>query len=240
MNIFTDPAVLVSFLTLVLMEIVLGVDNIIFISILTSKLPKQKQPSTRMIGLTLALGIRILLLLGISWIAGLVEPLFEIAGHPFSGRDLILLTGGLFLIVKTAIELIHKLKSASEKAPKTPNKVSVAGIIVQILIVDIIFSFDSILTAVGLVSDVQIMIGAVFVSMIFMMFASGFIGDFIVKYPSIKFIALAFLILIGAYLFLEGLHIDILKKEYLYFSLVFALLCEWMNIYYRKAIRHKE
>jgi predicted tellurium resistance membrane protein TerC len=247
LQIFSNPDTFISFITLVLMEIVLGVDNIIFISILTGKLPREKQGQTRFIGLSLALGMRILLLLLIGWIVSLRQPLLFVANHGISGRDLILITGGLFLVVKTAIELVKKVKGHQNynDTTQTPKYPKVSAIIFQIILIDIIFSFDSILTAVGLVSDVSIMIAAVIVSMIFMMFASKWVSDFIDKYSEIKIIALAFLILIGAYLFLEGLHwgyqsceseeiVPYFKKEYLYFSLVFALICEFLNIITRK------
>jgi predicted tellurium resistance membrane protein TerC len=260
MELLSDPDVWVSFITLVLMEIVLGVDNIIFISILTGKLEKSKQASTRLVGLGLALGMRVLLLLLIGWIVSLRCPLFELpfhlpgshvsvdpscgvnpVGHPVSGRDLILIVGGLFLMVKTVMELYNKLSKVevhSEGADGKKIYPAVASIIFQIILVDIVFSFDSILTAVGLVDDVRIMIAAVVVSMIFMMVASKWVSDFIDKYPGIKIIALAFLVMIGLYLFLEGFHWEFLKKEFLYFSLVFALICEALIIRYRRLIKH--
>lgn len=257
-DLLSNPDVWVSFLTLVLMEIVLGVDNIIFISILTGKLEKSKQGSTRIIGLTLALGMRILLLMLIGWIVSLRCPLFELPfhlpgshvdvdasckadpqGHPVSGRDLILIVGGLFLIFKTGYELFQKL-SKKEEIPVGADGQriypAVISIIIQIIFVDIIFSFDSILTAVGLVDDVRIMIAAVIVSMIFMMVASKWVSDFIDTYPGIKIVALTFLVMIGIYLFMEGFHWEYLKKEYLYFGLVFALICEGLNIRYRKIL----
>lgn len=256
MDLLSNPDVWVSFLTLVLMEIVLGVDNIIFISILTGKLEQSKQKSTRLVGLTLALVFRVILLLLIGWIVSLRCPLFELPfhipgahvavdeacgvspqGHPVSGRDLILIIGGLFLIFKTGYELFHKLKEKEKERVGSDGKKiypSIVSIIIQILLVDIIFSFDSILTAVGLVEDVRIMIAAVVVSMIFMMVASKWVSDFIDKYPGIKIIALTFLVMIGLYLFMEGLHWEYLKKEYLYFGLVFALICEALIIRYRK------
>lgn len=237
------------------MEIVLGVDNIIFISILTGKLPKEKQNSTRIIGLGFALIMRILLLLVIGWIIGLKCPLFELPfhipgshvnldpscgfdpnGHPVSGKDLILLFGGLFLIIKTAYELYHKIKDEpkdeSGQVIRTPRVVSIPGTIAQIILIDLIFSFDSILSAVGLVNDVRIMIAAVVASMIFMIFAAKYVSDFIERYPGIKIIALTFLVFIGTYLILEGLHLEIITKLHLYIALGFALLCEWLRIRY--------
>jgi len=256
-ELFTTDA-LVSFFTLTLMEIVLGVDNIIFISILTGKLPKEKQNSTRIIGLTFALVMRILLLLLIGWIVSLKCPLFELPfhipgthinvdascgvdpnGHPVSGKDLILLFGGIFLVFKTAIELYHKVKDEPKPEPgeiKTLKIVSIPGIIAQIIFIDLIFSFDSILSAVGLVDDVRIMIAAVVASMIFMVFAAKYVSDFIERYPGIKIIALTFLIFIGAYLIFESLHLEIITKLHLYIALGFALLCEWLRIRY--AIKH--
>lgn len=251
---------LVSFIMLTLMEIVLGVDNIIFISILTGKLPKEKQNSTRIIGLGFALIMRVLLLLLIGWIISLKCPLFALPfhipgthidalvmsecgfdplGHPVSGKDLILLFGGLFLILKTAYELYHKVKDQPKpeldaKGEIIKKVVSVTSIIIQIIFIDLIFSFDSILSAVGLVKDVEIMIAAVVVSMIFMVFAAKYVSDFIEKYPGIKIIALAFLVLIGLYLVMEGLHLEFITKLHLYIALLFALACEWLRIKYAK------
>ncbi len=255
-ELFTTDA-LVSFFTLTLMEIVLGVDNIIFISILTGKLPKEKQNSTRIIGLTFALLMRILLLMLIGWIVSLKCPLFELPfhipgthvnldpscgfdpnGHPVSGKDLILLFGGIFLIVKTSIELYHKIKDEPKTETgepiKTPRVASIPGTIAQIIFIDLIFSFDSILSAVGLVNDVRIMIAAVVASMIFMVFAAKYVSDFIERYPGIKIIALTFLVVIGAYLVFEGLHLEIITKVHLYVALGFALLCEWLRIRYAR------
>lgn len=251
---------LISFITLTLMEIVLGVDNIIFISILTGKLPVEKQNKTRIIGLSLALIMRILLLLLIGWIISLKCPLFALPfhipgthidpqtmldcgfdpqGHPVSGKDLILMFGGLFLMIKTIYELYHKVKDQPkpEVGPTgeiIKKAVSVISIIIQIIFIDLIFSFDSILSAVGLVDDVEIMIAAVVVSMIFMIFAAKYVSDFIEKFPGVKIIALAFLVLIGAYLVLEGLHLELITKLHLYVALVFGLVCEFIRIKYTK------
>lgn len=251
---------LISFVTLTLMEIVLGVDNIIFISILTGKLPEEKQNKTRVIGLALALIMRILLLLLIGWIISLKCPLFALPfhipgthidpevmlacgfspnGHPVSGKDLILMFGGLFLMLKTGYELYHKVKDipAPEIGPTgeiVKKAVSVISIIIQIIFIDLIFSFDSILSAVGLVKDVEIMIAAVVVSMIFMIFAAKYVSDFIEKFPGVKIIALAFLVLIGVYLVLEGLHLELITKLHLYIALVFGLVCEFIRIKYTK------
>ncbi|MBL0912682.1 MAG: TerC family protein [Bacteroidia bacterium] len=257
-ELFTTDA-LVSFFTLTLMEIVLGVDNIIFISILTGKLPKEKQNSTRIIGLTFALVMRILLLMLIGWIVSLKCPLFELPfhipgthvnldpscgfdpnGHPVSGKDLILLFGGIFLVVKTIIELYHKIKDEPKPEPDAsgvvkPRKlVSIPGTIAQIIFIDLIFSFDSILSAVGLVDDVRIMIAAVVASMIFMVFAAKYVSDFIERYPGVKIIALTFLVFIGAYLIFEGIHLEVINKVHLYIALGFALLCEWLRIRYAR------
>lgn len=252
--------VLISFVTLTLMEIVLGVDNIIFISILTGKVPAAQQNRTRIIGLTVALVMRVLLLLLIGWIISLKCPLFalpfhipgthinaqvmlecgfDLQGHPVSGKDLILIFGGLFLMGKTLYELYHKVKDIPEpeRGPTgeiIKKTVSVISIIIQIVFIDIIFSFDSILSAVGLVEHVEIMIAAVVAAMIFMIFAAKYVSDFIEKYPGVKIIALTFLVLIGAYLVLEGLHLELITKLHLYIALVFGLICEFIRIRYVK------
>ncbi|WP_034256588.1 TerC family protein [Adhaeribacter aquaticus] len=234
-DIFLTADTWISLLTLTFMEIVLGIDNIIFISIVASKLPASEQGKARKIGLTLALIFRILLLLSISWIVGLKEPLF-VLDLPFregdfgvTGRDLILLAGGLFLIAKSTTEIHHKLEG-EEMSNDGPAKVvqSLGKVVVQIIMVDIVFSFDSILTAVGLVDHVLIMIIAVVISMGIMLAFSKYIADFVNNRPTIKMLALAFLIMIGVMLVLEATHLHV-PKGYIYFAMFFSLSVEMLN-----------
>ena len=222
----------VSLLTLTLLEIVLGIDNVIFISILAGKLPKEQQKRARQIGLFLAMFVRSGLLLSITWIMSLKADLFTVAGMGFSGRDLILLVGGLFLIGKTVTEIYEKTE-AEEHTGTDRNVSGFASAIVQIVLIDIVFSFDSILTAVGLSNQVYIMIAAVVISIAIMMFLSDAISAFIDRHPSIKILALSFLVLIGVLLVAEGFgqHVD---KGYVYFAMAFALGVEALNIRIRK------
>jgi predicted tellurium resistance membrane protein TerC len=227
---------LIAFLTLSLLEVVLGIDNIIFISILTNKLPEENRPRARFAGIALALVFRIIMLLGITWIIGLTEPLFELFSMQFTGRDLVLLAGGLFLIAKSTSEIHHKMESMdhdiekSEK-PKVPG--SFVSIIIQIGLLDIVFSFDSILTAIGMTEEIVIMILAVIVSLIVMLIFAGRIAEFIEKHPTLQVLALSFLILIGIVLIAEGLHQHI-SKGYIYFAVAFSLTVEAVNIRVRK------
>ena len=232
MDIFLHSESWIALLTLTFLEIILGVDNIIFISIVSNKLPEEKQGKARNIGLLLALGFRIGLLLGISYIIGFTQPLFEVLDHAVSGRDLILAVGGLFLIFKSTLEISHKLEGEKgvENKPKTT---SFFGVISQIILLDIIFSFDSILTAVGLADDVLIMIIAVVIALILMMVFAGKISSFVNKHPSIQMLALSFLILIGFTLFAEAFYAEI-QKGYIYFAVFFSLMVEVLNMRLRK------
>tara|TARA_R110002050_G_scaffold122015_3_gene240497 strand:+ start:33406 stop:34140 length:735 start_codon:yes stop_codon:yes gene_type:complete len=226
---------LIAFLTLSLLEIVLGIDNIIFISILTNKLPEDIRPRARLAGIALALIFRIIMLLGITWIIGLTQPLFEVFSMAFTGRDLVLLAGGLFLIAKSTSEIHHKMESEEggelSKGSKAPG--SFLAIIVQIGLLDIVFSFDSILTAIGMTEEVMIMILAVIVSLGVMLVFAGRIASFIEKHPTLQVLALSFLILIGVVLIAEGLHQHI-SKGYIYFAVAFSLIVEAVNIRVRK------
>ncbi len=232
MEIFTQPETYVSLLTLTFLEIVLGIDNIIFISILTARLPKEDQQKGRITGLLIALVFRIILILGISWIAGLVEPLFEIFGHSISGRDLILMSGGLFLIVKSTLEIHNKIEGKDESKDSKAKGVF-WNIIFQIVLLDLVFSLDSVITAVGLVKDISIMVIAIVISMIIMILFAGSVSDFIHKHPTIKMLALAFLMMIGLLLLVEGFHIEV-PKGYVYFAMLFSFLVEMLNIRMRK------
>jgi predicted tellurium resistance membrane protein TerC len=234
MDIFLDPQAWLSILTLTLLEIVLGIDNIIFISIVTDELPEKDQPRVRNIGLLMAMGFRIGLLLIINVILGLTAPLFTIMEVEISGKDLILLGGGLFLMGKSVIEIHEKIRGHKESKEKK-KKVSVGSILAQIVMLDLIFSFDSILTAVGIAykQEVILMIIAVIISIVVMMIFAGAISRFIHKYPTMQVLALAFLILIGFMLMLEGLGEEI-NKGYIYFAVLFSLIVEVVNINIRK------
>ncbi len=231
-EIFATSAAWVSLFTLAFLEIVLGIDNIIFISIITGKLPKEDQKKGRLIGLALALVMRIILLFGIAYIASLTKPLFTIGPAGFSGRDLILLGGGLFLIYKSTVEIHEKIEPHEENHKETKAR-SLRAAIVQIILIDLVFSFDSILTAVGLVKEVIIMILAVIISMLIMMAFSKNIADFINERPTLKVLALSFLIMIGFMLVFEGLHSihhQEIPKGYAYFAMAFAFGVELLNL----------
>lgn len=253
MDIFLNADAWLALLTLCFLEIVLGIDNIIFISIVSNKLPEEHRRKARNTGLALAMIVRIIFLLGITWIIGFTEPLFTVpqtlwmkADLPVSGRDLILGFGGLFLIAKSTMEINHEMEGEEDDEEGVAGGkirsagVSLTGTIVQIVLLDIIFSFDSILTAVGIVErdKVLIMIIAVIVSILVMMFFSGTISRFIQQHPSMEVLALGFLILIGFMLFLEALHYQI-PKGYIYFAVAFSMLIELTNIRVRKKRKTK-
>ncbi len=229
MDWFTDPTAWIGLLTLTVLEIVLGIDNIIFISILSSKLPKEDQAKARQLGLFGAFGTRVLLLISIAWIVKLTRPLFTVAGVEFSGRALILLVGGLFLIGKATYEIHDKLEGTSHADGTTAAARSLMAVVVQIMLVDIIFSLDSVITAVGMVQQVSIMIGANIIALGVMLLAAGPISDFVDKHPTIKILALAFLVLIGTNLVAEALGQHI-PKGYTYFAMAFSFLVEMVNL----------
>ena len=229
MDWITDPNALVGLLTLTALEIVLGIDNIIFISILSSKLPKPEQPRARKLGLAGAFVTRILLLLSIAWIVRLTTPLFRLVGIDFTGRSLILLVGGLFLIAKATFEIHGKLEGSDEQAEGRNVASSLVAVVVQIMLIDIVFSLDSVITAVGMVSQVQIMIAANVVALLIMLAASTPISDFVDRHPTIKMLALSFLVLIGTNLVAEGLGHHI-PKGYTYFAMFFSFFVEMLNL----------
>lgn len=240
LSIFAEGQTWVALLTLVFLEIVLGVDNIIFISIVSNKLPVEQQAKARNIGLALALLFRVGLLFGISYLVKLTDPLFTINifefSHGFSGRDLILLGGGLFLIAKSTSEIHEKithLDDNTEHQVKTPKTISLTSIVFQIVLLDIVFSFDSILTAVGLVDELILMIIAVVIAMFVMMAFAGKISRFIETHPTLQVLALSFLILIGVMLVAEGFG-EHVPKGYIYFSVAFSLVVEALNMKMRK------
>ncbi len=242
MELLADPNVWIAFATLTVLELVLGIDNVVFISILASKLPPEQRQKARYIGLGLAFVMRVILLFSLSWVIGLVAPLFTVWGQSVSGKDLVLLIGGLFLIAKSTHEIHNSLEGEKGTAVKKGYS-SFAGVIVQIVLLDIVFSLDSVITAVGMISDqygpngIWIMIAAVLISIGAMMAFAGPIGDFVHKHPTVKMLALSFLLLIGVMLVAEGFHQKI-PKGYIYFAMAFSVLVEILNMRLRK--RSKE
>ena len=229
MDWITSGEIWVALLTLTALEIVLGIDNIIFISILADRLPKEMRARARTIGLSLAMGIRILLLLSINWIANLTEPWFTILDHDVSGRDLILLGGGLFLIAKSTTEIHAKLEGHEEGGKVGGKAASFTSVLIQILLLDIVFSLDSVITAVGMADDIGVMIAAVVIAVGVMLFASGPLSAFVSQHPTVKMLALSFLLLIGMSLVAEGWHQHI-PKGYIYSAMAFSVLVEVLNL----------
>lgn len=232
MEIFLEPESWIALLTLTFLEVVLGIDNIIFISIVTGRLPQAQQPKARNLGLLLALAFRIALLLGITWIIGFTKPIFAIGDFEVSGRDIILAIGGVFLLAKSTSEIHHKIEG-EEQSHQTAKQQSFTSIIIQIILLDMVFSFDSILTAVGLTDKVLLMVIAVVISIGIMMIFAGKISSFINKHPTLQILALSFLILIGFMLVVDGLHYHV-PKGYIYFAVAFSLLVEVLNMKFRK------
>ncbi len=231
-----NPETWISLVTLTVLEIVLGIDNIIFLSIIVSKIPSHQQPSARIIGLGAAMLMRILLLLSLTWAMRLTEPLFHLFDRSFSGKDLILILGGLFLIAKSSIEIHEKMEEARTGGPNIQIKTTAFwGVIVQIMLLDIIFSLDSVITAVGMAREIWIMIAAIVIAVGIMMFAAGPIGDFVDQNPTIKVLALSFLILVGVALLGDGFSFHI-PKGYIYFAMAFSFAVERINMRVRKSI----
>jgi predicted tellurium resistance membrane protein TerC len=228
----SDPQAWIALFTLTVLEIVLGIDNIIFISILTGKLPEQQQPKARRLGLFLAMFLRIGLLASIAWMAKLTAPFFTVLGQGISGRDLILLTGGVFLLFKATRE-IHERLEGDEEEGSARAVASFTGVIVQVLLLDIVFSLDSVITAVGMADHLPVMIAAVVIAVGVMMFAAGPISNFVARHPTIKMLALSFLLLIGMSLIAEGLGRHI-PKGYIYFAMAFSVFVEMLNLWSRK------
>ncbi len=231
-ELLTSPEAWVAFATLTALELVLGIDNIVFISILVDKLPKEQQNRARRLGLFMAMFMRIGLLLVLSWLIGLTAPLFTAFAKEISGRDLILLAGGLFLIWKSTVE-IHQAFEGEEGHRTTSAAATYMGVIVQIMIIDIVFSLDSIITAVGMVDEIEIMIAAVIVSVGLMMVFASPIGRFVSAHPTIKMLALSFLVVIGVVLISEGLGVHV-PKGYVYFAMAFSVGVEMLNLKVRK------
>jgi predicted tellurium resistance membrane protein TerC len=224
---------LIALVTLTAMEIVLGIDNVVFLAILVGRLPVDQRPLARRLGLSLALGIRIGLLLAITWIMGLTAPFFEVLGRGISGRDLILLGGGLFLIAKATWEIYDKVEAGHDEAAAGTARGAFMLVLIQILLIDIVFSLDSVITAVGMANDLAIMIIAMVLSMLVMLVSAGAVSDFVNRHPSVKILALSFLLLIGVMLVAEGAGSHV-NKAYIYFAMAFSLLVEMLNLRYRK------
>lgn len=234
----SSPEIWIAFFTLTALEIVLGIDNIIFISILVSRLPTNQQTKGRFLGLALAMGTRILLLFSITWVMRLTADLFVIFQQGISGRDLILFFGGLFLLFKSTMEIWHSVEGEEASENATKPKAGFAGVMLQIALIDIIFSLDSVITAVGLVQHLPVMVAAIIISVLVMMLSAGTISSFIEKHPSLKILALSFLIVVGTLLIAEsfGVHVP---KGYIYFAMAFSLGVETLNIKMRQAMRRK-
>jgi predicted tellurium resistance membrane protein TerC len=232
MNWITDPTVWVALLTLTTLEVVLGIDNVVFISILAGKLPSGQQNNARQIGLALALISRVLLLFSISWIIGLTEPIFSLLGRAISGRDLILSGGGLFLLFKATREIHERLEGASGHGA-APARATFSSVIVQILLLDVVFSLDSVITAVGMADRLGVMVAAVVIAVGIMLLSARAISDFVNHHPTVKILALSFLLLIGATLIIEALHVHI-PKGYIYFAMGFSVFVEMLNLRLRR------
>ncbi len=234
----TDPEIWIALLTLTTLEVVLGIDNIVFISILSSKLPAGQQARGRQVGLGLAMVTRILLLLSISWVIGLTDPWFSVFGKEISGRDLILIGGGLFLLGKATFEIHEKLEGEEAHGP-TKSAASFSSVIIQILLLDIVFSLDSVITAVGMADEIGVMIAAVMIAVGVMLLSARTISDFVNQHPTVKMLALSFLLLIGMSLVAEGWDLHI-PKGYIYFAMGFSIFVEILNLRLRtrKSARH--
>jgi predicted tellurium resistance membrane protein TerC len=236
----TDLESWIALLMLIVMELILGVDNIIFISIMSGKLPdKLQQTRARQIGLGLAMLTRILLLVTLAWVIRLTAPLFTVFGHPISGRDLVLIGGGLFLIYKATEEIHTRLLGETEGHPQARRASSLASVIAQIVLLDIVFSLDSVITAVGMANELAIMIIAVIGAVIIMLFAAGAISDFVNRHPTVKMLALSFLLLIGVALLADGFGLHI-PKEYIYFAMAFSVFVEMLNLWTRRSKRPRQ
>jgi len=232
MELLADPQAWIALATLTALEIVLGVDNIIFISILVARLPEQQRNRARLIGLGLAMGTRILLLLSLAWIMSLTGSLFEVYGREASGRDLILIAGGLFLLWKSVHE-IHNSLDGEDGGHSGVGQATFGAVLIQIAIIDIVFSLDSVITAVGMVDEVAVMIAAIVLAVLVMMLAAKPIGDFVDRHPTIKMLALSFLIMVGMALVAEGFNVHV-PKGYIYFAMAFSVAVEMLNIKLRK------
>jgi predicted tellurium resistance membrane protein TerC len=229
----TDPNAWIALLTLTVLEIVLGIDNIVFISVLAGRLPKEQQARARQLGLGAALFMRVGLLLTISWVIGLTQPLFNIFGFDFSGRDVILIGGGVFLLAKATTEIHHALEGDEETRGANIRVTSFSSVIIQIALLDIVFSLDSVITAVGMADDIPVMITAIVIAIIVMLIASAPLSRFVDEHPTVKMLALSFLLLIGMSLVAEGFDVHI-PKGYIYFAMGFSVFVELLNLRLRR------
>ncbi len=233
MELWLEPATWIALATLTAVEIVLGIDNVVFIAILADRLPPEQRARARTIGLLAAMATRILLLLSISWLVQLTNPLVELFGHGFSGRDLILITGGLFLLSKATLELHHMTEDDGPHAPKSAQAITLRGVVLQILALDVVFSLDSVITAVGLAEHVIIMVAAVVISVGVMLFSAKAISEFLERQPTFKTLALSFLLMIGMLLVADGFGLHV-PKGYAYFAMAFSGFVEFMNYRLRR------
>jgi len=232
MDWITDPRVWIALATLTGLEIVLGIDNVIFISILVSKLPEHQQHRARTLGLALAMIMRVILLVFLAWIMGLTKPLFTLLGKEISGRDIILIAGGLFLLAKSTLEIHDKLEGMEGRASERVRS-SYVGVLAQIIVLDMVFSLDSVITAIGMANQLFVMVAAVVIAVIFMMLASSSISQFVERRPTVKVLALSFLLLIGVALIGDGLDLHI-PKGYIYFAMAFSVFVEMINLRIRR------
>jgi predicted tellurium resistance membrane protein TerC len=232
MELFLNPQIWLAFITLTALEVVLGIDNVIFISILADKLPPDQRAKARRIGLGLAMFMRIALLFSLAWIAKLTTPLFTVLAEEISGRDLVLILGGLFLLAKSTREIHGALEGADGQASSRVRP-SLGAILIQIMLLDLVFSLDSVITAVGMVNEISVMVAAVVTSVLVMMAFAGAISDFVSRHPTVKMLALSFLLLIGVALIAQGLDQDI-PKGYIYFAMAFSVMVEMLNLRLRK------
>lgn len=232
-----DPQTWIAFLTLTALELVLGIDNVVFLSILVDKLPKRERELARVLGLSLAMLMRIALLFAVSWLVSLTQPLFDLGQFAFSGRDLILIAGGLFLVWKATREIHEALEGPPHEQEVRRVAATFRGIIIQIVLIDAIFSIDSIITAVGLVDELPVIIAAVVVSIVALIFFSGAVGRFVSEHPTVKMLALSFLLVIGVVLIADGFKYHV-PKGYVYFSLAFSVMVEMLNLRVRR--KHRE
>ena len=233
LELLTDPQMWIAFATLTALELVLGIDNIIFISILVDKLPVERREAARRIGLFAAMFMRIGLLLTLAWIVGMTAPLFSVLGQDISGRDLVLILGGLFLLWKSVGEIHQTIEGEEEHGAGKAVKATFGAIILQIMVIDLVFSLDSVITAVGMADDVSVMVIAIVIAVGVMLFAAKPIGEFVERHPTIKILALAFLVLVGVLLIAEGLGRHI-PKGYIYFAMAFSVVVEMINLRMRK------
>lgn len=231
-----QPEAWIALATLTALEIVLGIDNIVFISILVGRLPAKQRQSARLMGLSLAMGTRIILLLSLTWVMGLTKPLFSVLGEAISGRDIILMAGGLFLLAKSTLEIHNALEFPEEHTSPSAVSAGYAATLVQIALIDIIFSLDSVITAVGMAEHIEVMILAIVIAVVIMMMSAKTIGDFVDSHPTIKMLALSFLVLIGVALIAEGLELHI-PKGYIYFAMAFSVMVEILNMKMRARMR---